>query len=80
MTKNICVKRLKYTSAARTTFQAVLENLEFREKQKLLLPAYLGITNREGPGVFDSLRLRIRLIPFFALQTGGLISNLYISN
>ncbi len=50
---DVCVKPLAYTSAARIAFQAILEHLKLSHENKLLLPAYIGITDREGSGVFD---------------------------
>ena len=44
---------IRYTTSARNAFRLILSELTFSENKKLLLPAYIGITDREGSGVFD---------------------------
>lgn len=43
----------RYFQAARQAFELVISSLDFHNDQKLLLPAYIGITDREGSGVYD---------------------------
>lgn len=50
-----CVRNIYFTSAARVGFKHLLKNLYFKDKEKILLPAYIGITDREGSGVFDPI-------------------------
>lgn len=53
--KNKWIENIFYTSAARVGFKHLLKNLHFNGKEKILLPAYIGITDREGSGVFDPI-------------------------
>ena len=66
--KNNCVENIFFTSAARVGFKHLLKNLHFKNKEKILLPAYIGITDREGSGVFDPiLELKINY-DFYGLE------------
>lgn len=53
--KKKCVGNIFFTSAARVGFNHLLKNLHFKDEEKILLPAYIGITDREGSGVFDPI-------------------------
>jgi dTDP-4-amino-4,6-dideoxygalactose transaminase len=44
-----------YTSSARAAFAHILDFLNLRDKKKLLVPAYIGLSNVEGSGVFDPI-------------------------
>jgi dTDP-4-amino-4,6-dideoxygalactose transaminase len=46
-------RNLVFTSAARVAFRHLLSSLQIEQPQVLLLPAYIGFTDREGSGVFD---------------------------
>jgi len=48
-----CVEPIQYYKAARDAFSTILQNIDFSGNKALLLPAYIGITDREGSGVFD---------------------------
>ena len=48
-----CTFPLQYSNAARESFRVILQALNFSVEKRLLLPAYIGITEREGSGVFD---------------------------
>lgn len=50
--KNKFSSRLYYDSA-RSALKTILQELNFSGNKKLLLPSYIGITDREGSGVFD---------------------------
>jgi len=42
-----------FTSSARVGFRHLLHSLEFNNDEKILLPSYIGITDKEGSGVID---------------------------
>ncbi|NNJ71121.1 MAG: DegT/DnrJ/EryC1/StrS aminotransferase family protein, partial [Kiritimatiellales bacterium] len=46
-------QRIQYMRAARIGFRTILEHLGFGPQDTILLPAYIGITEREGSGVMD---------------------------
>jgi len=46
---------LRFTRNARTAWEIVLRSVSSRFKPKVLLPAYIGYTDREGSGVFDPI-------------------------
>jgi len=48
-------KPIQFTSSARTAFEIILRKLDFRRKECILLPAYIGINDKEGSGVFDPI-------------------------
>lgn len=48
-----CVLNAFFTKNARTAFSHLIRSLSVNRKQKVLLPAYIGFTEREGSGVFD---------------------------
>ena len=48
--------REQFTASARSAFKHVLDHLNFQNGEQLLLPAYIGITETEGSGVFDPVR------------------------
>ena len=45
-----------FTSSAREAFSCVLKQINFKNNEYLLLPGYIGITDKEGSGVFDPVR------------------------
>lgn len=65
---NSCVQPLQYFSAARVAFRTILENLDFSKNKKLLLPAYIGITDREGSGVSDPVQQTATAYEFYTLD------------
>ncbi len=44
-----------FTAAARVGFRHLLSRIDFGPPGKILLPAYIGITDREGSGVLDPI-------------------------
>lgn len=52
-----CAYPYLFTANARTAWYKILESITVskRKKLKLLLPAYIGINDKEGSGVFDSV-------------------------
>lgn len=51
--KDSFVKDMFFTSSARAGWRLLLESLHIEKDYKILLPAYIGYTQREGSGVFD---------------------------
>jgi len=41
---------------ARDAFYKILKTLDFGKNKKILLPSYIGVTEREGSGVFDPIK------------------------
>ena len=52
---NIFMDRASYFSSARKSFFYLLNELKFKKNKIILLPSYIGITDREGSGVFDPI-------------------------
>jgi|SRR5665213_1726249 len=44
---------LRFTRNARTAWEYILRSASKEQKPRVLLPAYIGFTDREGSGVFD---------------------------
>ena len=53
--KENCIFNWNYFRSARDGFKTILKISELRGK-KILLPAYIGHSSREGSGVFDPIR------------------------
>lgn len=51
--KNNCTKGARFTKSARSAWGHIIRSLSAASTQKILLPAYIGFTEREGSGVFD---------------------------
>lgn len=66
--KDKFVKNIYFTSSARRAFRFLLENLNLTQENKILLPAYIGITEREGSGVFDPVQALKIGYEFYALK------------
>ncbi|MFB6340652.1 DegT/DnrJ/EryC1/StrS family aminotransferase [Saccharicrinis sp. FJH62] len=49
-------EQLTFTNSARIAFKLLLKHLKFKNEEKILLPAYIGITDREGSGVIDPIQ------------------------
>jgi len=62
------IQNLIFTSAARVGFRHLLQNLNLKEEGKILLPAYIGITDREGSGVFDPIQEANTQFDFYAIN------------
>ena len=45
-----------FSAAARIGFLKILQSIDFGDSGCILLPAYIGITDREGSGVFDPIQ------------------------
>ncbi|MDD2540695.1 MAG: DegT/DnrJ/EryC1/StrS family aminotransferase [Desulfuromonadaceae bacterium] len=51
--KKNCAMKALFTNSARSAFTHIIRSLSNTKRQKVLLPAYIGFTEREGSGVFD---------------------------
>ncbi len=61
MTKNpinneACKIRAVFTKDARTAWSKIITSASGNKKKKILLPSYIGYTDREGSGVFDPIQ------------------------
>lgn len=54
-------------SSARQAFQVLLESLGMTSKDKILLPAYIGWSPKEGSGVFDPIVLTGVSVDFYQM-------------
>jgi dTDP-4-amino-4,6-dideoxygalactose transaminase len=63
-----CVQPLQYLNSARAALHTILENIDFSSGKKLLLPAYIGITDREGSGVLDPVQQTATPYEFYSLD------------
>ncbi|MDD2637128.1 MAG: DegT/DnrJ/EryC1/StrS family aminotransferase [Bacteroidales bacterium] len=50
------LKPINYTGSARIAFKAILDKLILIGRNNILMPAYIGETDKEGSGVFDPIR------------------------
>lgn len=53
---NNCMSQIQFYKAARDALFTVLDFIDFDNSNGILLPAYIGVTDREGSGVFDPVR------------------------
>jgi hypothetical protein len=60
--------RLEITSSARTAWRLILEHAPRGGRCSILLPAYIGITDREGSGVFDPVQQTATPHAFYPLD------------
>lgn len=69
-TENQC-RRMLYFRSARAAFLAYMQAVGISASSKILLPAYIGWSSREGSGVYDPIR-EIGATPIFYRVTGRL--------
>lgn len=50
-----CAQRLAFTSSARVGWRLILEEINLQDEQSVLLPAYIGVSEREGSGIADPI-------------------------
>ncbi|WP_108944041.1 DegT/DnrJ/EryC1/StrS family aminotransferase [Shewanella halifaxensis] len=67
--KELYVRKILYTTKARVAFDKVLKLLDFESGKKILLPAYIGYTEREGSGVFDPITSNNLEYDFYEVDT-----------
>lgn len=53
--RNLYSKHMYFTKSARVAFSYILKTIKFSKNEKLLIPAYIGYTDREGSGVLDPI-------------------------
>ena len=51
-----CTLNLHFTCNARTAWGHIINTISDVRKPKVLLPSYIGYTEREGSGVFDPIK------------------------
>lgn len=56
-----------YTRSARIAFETLLRSVKWDPDKSLLIPAYIGYTEREGSGVFDPVRTTRTPYTFYPL-------------
>ena len=54
--KNNCIFNWRYFKSARESFKYVLKKCISEGSNKILIPAYIGHSSREGSGVFDPIK------------------------
>jgi dTDP-4-amino-4,6-dideoxygalactose transaminase len=55
LNKNIFTKKIFFTNSARVAFSYLLKLIKFKKEELLLIPSYIGYTDREGSGVLDPI-------------------------
>jgi len=53
--KNIFHKNIYFTNSARVAFSYLLKIIQFKKEDLLLIPSYIGHTDKEGSGVLDPI-------------------------
>lgn len=66
--KNNCALNALFTKSARSAFSHIIESLSVNRSQKVLLPSYIGFTEREGSGVFDPVTLNNSDYTFYKVK------------
>ena len=49
-------KNIFFANSARESFSIILKYIFFKSDKKILMPSYIGETEKEGSGVFDPVR------------------------
>lgn len=65
--KNNFSKNIYFTKSARIAFSYILKMINF-SKEKLLIPAYIGYTDREGSGVLDPINENKIMYDFYPIK------------
>jgi len=63
--KRNCTLNLIFTYNARTAWGHIISSLSVENKQRILLPSYIGYTEREGSGVFDPIEENLAEYQFY---------------
>lgn len=64
-----CTKRLTFTRSARAAWKLIIESVKKdRGHANIMLPAYIGFTEREGSGIFDPVEATKADYSFYALN------------
>ena len=66
--KKKCVFQEFFFDSARTGFEYILKNLLSSDDDVILMPAYIGQSEREGSGVFDPVRHTLVNVLFYELD------------
>ena len=67
-TQKQSIRAQYFTQNARSAFLMALKLLSIQKRGKILLPAYIGINDKEGSGVFDPIRALGVDYEFYALD------------
>lgn len=62
------VKGIYFTKSARIAFSYLLKLMEFKDNEKLLIPSYIGYTEREGSGVLDPIEENNVKFDFYPIE------------
>lgn len=62
------IKNLLFTSNARAAWEHILFSLKSTKDVKVLMPSYIGYTDREGSGVFDPVQNQNAQAEFYKLN------------
>jgi dTDP-4-amino-4,6-dideoxygalactose transaminase len=60
-------RRFWFTNSARTAFRLILEKLKISPGSSILMPAYIGVSDREGSGLWDPVVATNIPASFYAL-------------
>lgn len=63
-----CYTPLMFTQSARSAWKHILHHFNVKSPNKILLPPYIGITDREGSGIFDPVRETQTPFDFYQLD------------
>lgn len=61
-------QRIRFMRAARIGFRSILENIGIGSDDTILMPAYIGITDREGSGVMDPVEAVLAKMEFYPVD------------
>jgi hypothetical protein len=64
-----CARRMVFTNSARVAWKLILGTMQFKPGQSILVPAYVGVTDREGSGIIDPVD-EIK-VPYTLYPVGG---------
>jgi len=65
---NGCSNHLAFTRNARTAWSNIINSFQTTKIARVLLPSYIGYTDREGSGVFDPIKQASSLYEFYSLD------------
>jgi dTDP-4-amino-4,6-dideoxygalactose transaminase len=67
--KNNYSENLEFTNSARTGWELIINSIsKLKGQHKILLPSYIGYTEREGSGIFDPVQNTNSYYEFYSLE------------
>lgn len=66
--KSLFSSNIYFTKSARVAFSHILKNLFSDSNKKILMPSYIGETDKEGSGVFDPVRENKLSFEFYSVN------------